>query len=324
MTPRDIVHNFFRFFGLKFQRTVSSFGNELAKYEIERNEYETDGTEIYFKELNLSIKKEHAAPVLIRYANAVQLVKQAGFQFSVNSEGELHANNDHVKFKIHDEEELFILTEVFLEGSYNLITPQAKKIALIDVGMNVGITSLFFASKENVEKVYSFEPFTPTYNMALENIKLNHQFAAKIEARNFGLAKENGEIEVAYSPEQKGRMGLHGLPDTAGRILSNVTKEVMQIRSASHEFAKIREEVKDHFVVCKIDTEGAEYDIVESLYENNLLSIPGVYFIEWHKIKPTEIVEKLKKNNYYIVETAFTNVNAGMIYAIKSEQPDNI
>lgn len=318
MAIKKFIHNFLRLFGLKFGRTVSSFGNRMAVYNIKKNEYDTLGDKIFFKELKLEMPFSKATPILERYQNAISLSKNGGFTFFVNDRGELIAKNKTVKFKINDEEELFILSEVFLEGAYNLISPTQKKIALIDVGMNVGITTLFFASKENVDKVFSFEPFQLTFSMALQNIQLNKAFAAKINTNNFGLGKEDADITVSYSPKEKGRMGTNGLPKSEGYVAANVSSQLMHLKSAGEEFLKIKEQVKDHFVVCKIDAEGAEYEIIDSLYCANLISVPDVYFIEWHEIKPAGIVTKLKESNYNVIETASSLLHSGMIYATKN------
>ncbi len=318
MALKIFIHNFFRLFGIKFGITVSSFGNKMAVYNIKKNEYCILGDKIFFKELKLEVPFSKALPILERYPNAISLSKKGGFIFFVNERGELIAENKNVHFKINDEEELFILSEVFLEGAYNLISPTQKKIALIDVGMNVGITTLFFASKENVDKVFSFEPFQPTFSMALQNIQLNKAYAGKINANNFGLAKEDADINVSYSPKEKGRMGTNGLPKSEGYVAANVSSQLMHLKSADGEFLKIKEQVQDHFVVCKIDTEGAEYEIIDSLYNANLLAIPDVYFIEWHQIKPVDIVAKLRSANYQVIETAISLLHSGMIYAIKS------
>jgi FkbM family methyltransferase len=319
MFLRTLTHDFFRFFGLKFQRTTSSFRNKLAVYNIGKNEYDISGDTICFKELGLKIPVAKAAPVLERYRDANQLAKKGKFKFSADNEGQLHAKNNELQFKINDEEELFILSEVFLEGAYNLISPTQKKIALIDIGMNVGITTLFYASKENVDKVFSFEPFVPTFSLALQNIRLNQLYADKIKANNFGLAKKEASILVPYSPKQKGRMGLQGLPKSEGYIAEHTSEQLIHLKSASEELLKIKEQVTGHFVICKIDAEGAEYEIIDSLHDANLLSFVDVYFIEWHQVKPTCIVATLAANDYNVIETTFSQLHSGMIYAIKKE-----
>ena len=145
---KTFIHNFFRLFGLKIGRTIPSFGNKLAIYNIPKEDYNISGNTIYFKLLKLEIPVLKAAPILERYQNAIQLYKKGGFKFFLDEEGELHAKNNNMQLRINDEEELFILSEVFLEGAYNLISPTQKKIALVDIGMNVGITSLFLCLKE--------------------------------------------------------------------------------------------------------------------------------------------------------------------------------
>ena len=126
------------------------------------------------------------------------------------------------------------------------------------------------------------------------------------------------DINVYYSPRTKGRIGTNGLPKSEGYAASHVSSQLMYLKSAGGEFLKIKEQVQDHFVVCKIDTEGAEYEIIDSLYNANLLAIPDVYFIEWHQIKPVDIVAKLRSANYQVIETAISLLHSGMIYAIKS------
>jgi hypothetical protein len=71
------------------------------------------------------------------------------------------------------------------------------------------------------------------------------------------------------------------------------------------------------FVVCKMDCEGAEYEIIDSLYNAQQLSLADVYFIEWHYKSPEHIVSNLINTNYNVINTTFKALNSGMIYAIK-------
>jgi FkbM family methyltransferase len=317
MSLRKFTHDFFRIFGLKFERTISSIGNKLAVYGLKKKDYKLIDRVILFKELELEIPIAKAIPLLENYPRALLLKQRGNFKFFINDDGELSVKNNELKFQINDEEELYILKEIFLEGAYNLISATDKKIALIDIGMNVGITTLFYASKENVEKVFSFEPFSPTFSMALKNIQLNKLYASKIKPNNFGLGSEEREMHISYSTKHKGRMSLTGLPEMAEFSKEEITTQLIHLKSAKEEILKIKNDVTDNFVICKIDTEGAEYEIIDSLYNAGLLSIADVYFIEWHKIIPFDIVVKLKENNFNIIETSFSSLNTGMIYAFK-------
>lgn len=318
MPLKSLVHTGTRIFGIKLNKTVSSFRNSLAAYGINGNEFSIINDKINFKSLGITIHRKKALPLLENYETALKLVRSNVGNFFVDSEGNLNIKIRNLQFKINEEEELFILCEVFLEGSYNLITPTEKKITVIDIGMNVGITTLFFASQANVRKVISFEPFLPTYNMALENLALNKFFASKVEMQNFGLGEKNDTLQVDYSLKQKGKMGLNGVAKNSNVSLNNFRKETIVLKSVAEEFIKIRPSVKDDFVVCKIDCEGAEYEITDTLSEQNLLSIPDVYFIEWHYKSPVKIVSNLIAANYHVINTTFHTLNSGMIYAIKT------
>ena len=73
---------------------------------------------------------------------------------------------------------LYSIIEVFVRSEYNLnIT---KESILIDIGMNRAAASLLFATNENIEKIYAYEPFKPTFEMAKKNLNLNPEFSKKI------------------------------------------------------------------------------------------------------------------------------------------------
>jgi FkbM family methyltransferase len=316
MSFKSFINSTTSIFGFKLARTTPSAGNPLASFGIPKNEFDIKGQNIFFKPFNVTIPKQNSIALLQGYENAYKLLKQKNAIFTVTETNELHVKVDGTNFCINDEEEFFILTEVFLEGSYNLKIPLTKKIALIDIGMNVGVTSLFYASNPAVEKVFSFEPFEPTYKMALNNIALNPSVAHKIQAFNFGLAAKETTLQVPYSLQQKGRMVVNGTPQSTMQI-NKASQQTIQLKPVQHQFQTIGTQTQNNFVVCKIDCEGAEYEIIDSLFEAGLLNIPDVYFIEWHYKSPDTIVSKLLKSNYYVVCTTFRPLHSGMIYALK-------
>ena len=318
MSLNSVLKNSGKFFGVKLGKTVASFGNKLASYEIKKEEFTIANDQIFFKKLNLTLPYQKAFPILEGYEDALKLIARKGVRFFKDADENILIKIDNAEFKINDEEELFILTEVFLEGTYNLISPTNKKIALIDIGMNVGVTSLFYASQAKVEKVFSFEPFTPTFNMALENIQLNETFAHKLYPNNFGLAKEDAELEVPFSMKQKGRMGLNGIPINSSVIKKHIKNHKIYLKGVNEQFQIIKESVNNNFVVCKMDCEGAEYELMDALYESGLIALPDIYLIEWHDKAPNSIVEKLVEHNYQVVSTTFKVLHSGMIYAFRN------
>lgn len=209
---------------------------------------------------------------------------------------------------------LLIISEVFANGSYNIIN-SIPDMVVIDIGMNVATTSLFFASKKNVSKIYSYELFPITYEIALKNIMAN-PFGNKIIPQKYGLGKEDGKLVLPYSTKQKGRMGLNGLPKD--NQYNNFTMQEVFLKKVSNEIKEIVSKNEGKYIVCKIDCEGAEYEIIEDLYNNSLINKIDAYMIEWHYKKPDTILEALQKNNFTIFYSTFTSDDSGMIYATKS------
>lgn len=319
MSLKTSVNTVCSLFGFKLARAVPSLGNKLAAYGINKQDFKISGKDITFHKLNLTMPFENAFPVLEGYENAVRLSAKKGVRFFTDKDGNINVSIDNINFYINDQEELYILSEIFLEGSYNLLSSTRKKIAVIDIGMNVGITSLFYASKKEVEKVFSFEPFTPTYNMALNNIRLNKSFSEKLHINNFGLASQEGRMTIPYSIKQKGRMGLTGvLKESTELVDKEVTQQEILLKPAASQFDMIKQQVQDNFVVCKMDCEGAEYEIMDALFTAQLLSLPDVYFIEWHYTPPDEIISKLVQCNYNVIGTTFKGKRVGMIYAVRN------
>lgn len=207
--------------------------------------------------------------------------------------------------------ELFIINEVFVQRCYDFKIPD-EKIAVIDVGMNVGLASIFFACNSNVDSVYSFEPFIQTYKQAQANLARNKVLSAKIKTFNFGLGDKEQYIKVAYNVQNS------GINSTAAIYTGDSTGDVadLQIREAHEVITAIVNENPTLPFVLKIDTEGAEYAILTSLFHDMLpVNIIG-FMIEWHVEGATELERKLLNAGFKLLSTTLTS-NSGLIYAFR-------
>ena len=237
----------------------------------------------------------------------IRLSKHSGGSFKIEEE-ELFFFIDGLKLRVQTAEELFILNEIFFEQCYNFMLPE-KDLVVIDVGMNVGYASLYFATKPEVKKIYSFEPFLPTFESAQTNLEHNPQFQDKIVAQNFGLSSSEGVLEVAYSNDSKGRnIARQG-------NLRGDNRVKVRLKEASKELLAIVKET-EHSVVIKMDCEGAEHEIFDSMYEHDIPTKVKVIMLEWHFSRPSEIAKYLLKNNFRLIYTNFGD-ETGLIYAFR-------
>lgn len=169
-------------------------------------------------------------------------------------------NVEGIRYKCISKSDFIVLSDTY-EGVYNFNVQ--KEIVVIDIGMNIGITPLFFAKNSNVSKVYAFEPFTETYNKAVDNFLLNDKSVTdKIIPYNIGLGKENIVKEFIYNPEYSAGMSVtgDGVNDTNGKNVSKI-----EVSDASSILKQIVDDNQGKLLCLKSDCEGSEYDIFESL-----------------------------------------------------------
>ena len=94
-------------------------------------------------------------------------------------------------------DDLFFVEEVYFSNTYNICT--VDDICAIDIGMNVGLATLYLARKPNVKEVHSFEPFGETFERGVANIRLNSDLARKISTYNVGLGGKDEELTIFWT-----------------------------------------------------------------------------------------------------------------------------
>ena len=206
-----------------------------------------------------------------------------------------------------------ITKEVFLRKDYAISF--CNDAVLIDIGLNRGIASLFFATYPNIKKIYSFEPFKPTFELAEKNLELNPQLSKKINAFNFGLGKAEITLELPYMAKATG--GMSTTHDVC-KGEKNIKKETVIIKDAAKEIAPILEENKNKRIIVKCDCEGAEFEIFERLNEEKLIGKIDVILIEYHFNKPDGLVSVLTKNGFAVSTKVLSEkMSTGYIYAVR-------
>lgn len=272
------------------------------------------GEFLYLQKLGIVLEPGQGMPLLENYRTAIQLADNLGASFRYEG-SMLIISFGQYTFQVQTAEDIFILNEVYAEGTYNFLpAANCSSLTVIDIGMNVGFASVFFATHKNVSMVYSFEPFTPTYNQALKHLALNN-VQDRVNAVNFGLGGSDRELEVDYTPEFRGQVGIHG----TGLVRSEVkgaVKEKIIIREINAELNKIITDNPEASLVFKIDCEGAEYEIMEKLPEQ-VFTQAKIMMIEWHEKGPSLLVDRLRFHGFTCFSFNPISQKVGMIYAVK-------
>ena len=143
-----------------------------------------------------------------------------------------------------------------IEYFFSLVN--SKKIGglknIVDIGAQSGLYSLYAKHLENAY-MYSFEPNPETYNLLVENIKLNEINNIHTENKGIGRSIEELILHVPFNNDEKGLCSLGGNPLRFSRW-----EDVMvQVTTLDTEF--FEKNIPVHFIKC--DTEGWELNVLK-------------------------------------------------------------
>lgn len=221
---------------------------------------------------------------------------------------------------IFDGDGIVIVEEIFKNEEYNFEI--GAEAVVIDIGMNIGLASLFFAARDDVKYVYGFEPFKPTFEQAMFNFKINQKYAGKIHPYNYGLGDKDKELTFEYYPKVPGRMStvkpITAIYHPNSRYPTKT--ETVQIKNAAKDINSIIERHKDKKIIIKCDTEGSEKEIFEKLDSEGILKNVDILIIEYHFSYDVPLLNILKRNGFIFFKQKTVSMETGdfgIIRAVK-------
>ena len=78
-------------------------------------------------------------------------------QMRVGEKGGIEIEINGIKALLKNNADEMVFREIFIDECYNISFPCDS--VLIDIGMNVGYASLFFASNSKIKEIFGYEPF---------------------------------------------------------------------------------------------------------------------------------------------------------------------
>ena len=239
----------------------------------------------------------------------------AGLRFSVE-DGQIIAQSGGVRVLIDHVEQFQLLDEIFIHQEYGFVS--GRPVCAFDIGMNAGFTSLQLASRPYVEEVHGYEPFQGPFERARANLSLNPHLAGRISLNNVGLSDFDGEQTIHV--DEGDSIG------TSVRGHNSGAEQKILIRDAGSALktpidSAVRRGLE---VFIKIDCEGSEFAILDSLKRADLLRHVTAMAVEWHKWWDFEKTQEdlfasLLPAGFFIFDsTGTSNPDAGFFYAIRS------
>lgn len=159
----------------------------------------------------------------------------------------------------HDD--FITVNEVFCRGDY----PASREVAtIIDVGSNIGISALFFLTRNATARVHLFEPVPRNVERLRANLA---GFEDRYTLTEAAVWDRNGT--VGFGVEPTGRYGGIGR-ETA----ETIQVQVLDINDVLGGVLATTPRVD----ILKLDTEGSEFETIASIREEYLDRIGAVYF----------------------------------------------
>jgi FkbM family methyltransferase len=172
--------------------------------------------------------------------------------------GSLTWNNKKVYYRASTSD-MTLIYEILLKSKYKSEYYLPEKLnpkVIFDIGGNIGITSVYLAKLFPNSLIYTFEPMPENFEILQKNIS---QYK-NIRAFNYGLGSKNGSFKVYLSSDPENYGGISFYPDAHGnQEKSYISCEVKNVNEIINDL-----EVESIDLI-KIDTEGAEYDILSTL-----------------------------------------------------------
>ena len=166
--------------------------------------------------------------------------------------------------------------------------PREAKLAandvrrVVDIGANIGIASLYFARSFPRAEVHAFEPDPQNCQVLADNARA----IPRIHVHPYALGAEDGELTLYDSDEEANLGGYSAHP----LGINPARSKTVPVRHAGRALAELG---IDRAEIVKIDTEGAEWEILTAI-DRELLGGVRVILGELHGRRDFELLAYLQ------------------------------
>ena len=211
----------------------------------------------------------------------------------------------------HNGDELFpIVCEIFYDKVYERDFVKVEQgDVVVDIGANYGVFSLY-TQQFNPSKVFAVEPVKSTFKTMSKNLKdygvvcVNKAISNEDGFETFAITDINGNNFSIKNSE-----GYHPSEMNGEEIVESTTFNTL-----------IEDYNISNIDFLKVDCEGGELDLFETINKNYLKNNIRKIALEYHSNKIKERVIEILINNQYQIEDVVGMEEIGLIYAYNTNK----
>lgn len=179
----------------------------------------------------------------------------------------------NLTLNLPDEAAKWVYEEIFEDLGYQVIDGVLKSSAVIlDVGAHVGLFSIYARLLNRNAKIFAYEPFEGNFLTMKENLKKNG--CENVVCKNSAVGASDAVREI-YVNEDSHNHSFH-LVGVSGE------KKKINVVSMVSILEKLAKEGILNVDLVKLDCEGSEFEILQSLSSEHFVRI-RCFYIEFHE-----------------------------------------
>lgn len=185
---------------------------------------------------------------------------------------------------------------------------------IFDIGANIGVFSLAYASMFQHAEIHAFEPINFIHKQFLKNLQLNPKLSSRIHAHNVGISNcfEQKSLSIPTQAQHERYESTNDI-----RLFSVFGKGKERFNA---DFVPLDQWITDHGVAnvnfIKIDVEGYEYPVLQGA-EETLRSFKPVVMFELNTLTLT--LSDVSVNDYLSFAKSLNYKVYGLQYGYKTE-----
>ena len=175
---------------------------------------------------------------------------------------------------------------------------------IVDVGANIGASTLYFAGIYQQARILAFEPFLESYELLVRNV----EGIPRINTFNFGLFDQDKQTPLHLGVQDSVTNSI-----AVGHETSEDRHVLVNLREAGGVLAEQNVSEVD---ILKLDTEGCELPILRSM--SAVVARAGVIYIEFHHEADRREIDRLLSPTHVLVLGRITSPHRGELsYALR-------